>query len=281
MSNDAKSIRADPVAPERRRGIQSVEVGFRLISALSAAPGKLPLKTLAEHAGMTPSKAHLYLVSFLRLGLVVQDGTTSRYGLGPAAVELGISAINQLDVVDLAREHLPSALERTSSSVSLAVWGNRGATIVYRIDAGLPVPLSVRVGYVLPLLTTATGRVFMANLPEREWLPQAALEDQLASGTLSRARARLPEIRNTFSAVTLGETHTGFFGISSPIYSSDNTICAAVTALGLVQTDDLDPHGLIVEAVRDTAMQISAGLGATRYTAAGFERDKTQTPEED
>lgn len=255
---------------DRRRGIQSVEVGFGLIAALAAAPDKLPLKMLAARAGMSPSKAHLYLVSFLRLGLVVQDAATSRYGLGPAAVELGIAAINQLDVVDLAREHLPATMEAAHSSVSLAVWGNRGATVIYRIDAGLPVPLSVRVGYVLPLLTTATGRVFMANLPEREWQAAAALEDQVTPGALARARASLPAIRETFSARTVGETHAGFFGVSSPIYNSDNTICAAVTALGLMQAGATDVDGTVIEAARKTAMRISADLGSTRYAGAGF-----------
>jgi DNA-binding IclR family transcriptional regulator len=266
----------EPKDPDRRRGIQSVEVGFRLIAELAAAHDKLPLKALAQRAGMSPSKAHLYLVSFLRLGLVVQDAATSRYGLGPAAVELGIAAINQLDVVDLAREHLPATMEAARSSVSLAVWGNRGATVVYRIDAGLPVPLSVRVGYVLPLLTTATGRVFMANLPEREWMPHAALEDQVTPGALSRATASLPAIRETFSARTVGETHAGFFGVSSPIYSSDDTIAAAVTALGLMGAGEVDLDGAVVDAVRRTAARISADLGATRSAAAGFTSDSKE-----
>lgn len=112
---------------DQRRGIQSVEVGFELVSQLAAAPGKLPLKKLAELAGMTPSKAHLYLVSFQRLGLVVQDGATSHYGLGPTALQHGLAAINQLNVVDIGREMLPEALEETGASISVCLgkpWRN-------------------------------------------------------------------------------------------------------------------------------------------------------------
>lgn len=261
--SEAKSI-------DLRRGIQSVEIGFRLISHLAAAGGRLPLKSLAERAGMNPSKAHLYLVSFQRLGIVIQEKATSHYGLGPAAVELGIAAINQLDVVEVARERLPWGLERIDTSLSLAVWGNRGATVVYRLDAGLPVPLSVRVGYVLPLLTTATGRVFMANLPENDWAGHSALEDQLNQGALARARKHLPDIRQDFSACTVGETHSGFFGVSSPVYSSDDTVCAAVTALGLTGPNGPDLGGVVKDTVRTLAARISGDLGATRYDRAGY-----------
>ncbi|MGX1306457.1 DNA-binding IclR family transcriptional regulator [Amorphus suaedae] len=254
----------EPASPPKdsRRGIQSVEIGFQLINALAAARGKLPLKTLAERAGMSPSKAHLYLVSFLRLGIVAQDRVTSRYGLGPAALQLGISAINQMDVIDVAREHLPGLLEQIDTSVSLAVWGNRGPTIVFRLDSELPLPLSVRVGYVLPLMTTGTGRTFMAHLPEREWASIAAVEENTRPGLLKTARADLDHIREVGIAITQNQTHAGFFGAASPIFDSDNTICAAATAMGLSHTANLGESGPIAQAVRATAALISRDLGA-------------------
>ncbi len=55
-----------------RAGIQSVEVGFALLDALARAIGPLMLRDLAAAAGMSAAKSHRYLVSFQRLGLVVQ-----------------------------------------------------------------------------------------------------------------------------------------------------------------------------------------------------------------
>lgn len=69
--------------PDDRCGIQSVEHGFGLIRTLVRAPGKIGLTPPVAEAGMSPSKAHLYLVSFIRLGLVVHEPLSSRYGLGP------------------------------------------------------------------------------------------------------------------------------------------------------------------------------------------------------
>lgn len=247
---------------DERRGIQSIEVGFALIRELGKAHGKLPLKTLAAAADMSPSKAHLYLISFMRVGFVVQDPVTARYGLGPAAIQLGIAAINQLNVVDVAHKHLEAVLENTGVSVSLSIWGNHGPTIIFRLDGRLPVPMSVKIGFVLPLLATATGCIFMTHLPEREWREIAEAEDKVAPGRLAKALQKVEKFRDRGIALTDSETHQGFFGISAPVFSSDNTLCAAVTALGLSAHADLSPDGPVAGAIREAGRLISADLGA-------------------
>lgn len=61
---------------ESRRGIQSVEVGIPLLKALQEAQGPLTLTVLSEMARMPASKAHRYLASYARAGLVRQDSAT-------------------------------------------------------------------------------------------------------------------------------------------------------------------------------------------------------------
>src|SRR5690606_6842875 len=108
------------------RRIQSIEVGFRLIHVLEAAGGKLPLGKIAELADMPASKAHLYMASFVHLGLVEQDPATMRYGLGPYALQLGAAAMRQIDVAQVAKPALDELQTATGQLVFLAIWGNRG-----------------------------------------------------------------------------------------------------------------------------------------------------------
>ncbi len=49
----------------------------------------MALKDLAREAEMSPAKAHPYLVSFSRLGLIEQDRASGHYLLGPLALQLG------------------------------------------------------------------------------------------------------------------------------------------------------------------------------------------------
>ena len=143
-----------------RAGIQSVEVGFELLSALSDAPGALMLRDLAAAAGMSAAKAHRYLVSFQRMGLVMQDPVSTRYDLGPAALRLGLASLSRIDAVKLARERLPQLLAETGHTLAIAVWGNQGPTMVHWLEAPQTVPVTLRLGDVMPLLTSATGRCF-------------------------------------------------------------------------------------------------------------------------
>ena len=76
-----------PIMAKAQRGIQSIEVGGRLLAVLVDAAKPLTLRDLAQKAGMTSAKAHPYLVSFGKLGLVEQDAVTGRYGLGPFALQ--------------------------------------------------------------------------------------------------------------------------------------------------------------------------------------------------
>ena len=130
------TIHEDPGADKARAGIQSVEVGFALLDVLAQAPGALMLRDLAALAGMSAAKAHRYLVSFQRLGLVVQDVATTRYELGPATLRLGLATLSRLDAVKMARERLPALGEQTGQTLALAVWGRCCSTSRVRNSAG-------------------------------------------------------------------------------------------------------------------------------------------------
>src|SRR5690348_7719291 len=83
-------------------GVQSIEVGMRLLTALAEAGGEKGLNALAAAAGMPPAKAHRYLVSLTRSGFVEQDAATGRYALGTQAVWVGLVALGRTDIVQAA-----------------------------------------------------------------------------------------------------------------------------------------------------------------------------------
>ena len=120
------SMKQTADAEPQRAGIQSVEVGFSLLDVLASAGDALMLRDLAARAGMSAAKAHRYLVSFQRLGLVVQDAGTTRYDLGPAALKLGLASLSRMDAVKLARARLGALMPQIGQTLALAVWGNQG-----------------------------------------------------------------------------------------------------------------------------------------------------------
>ena len=113
----------DAIDNDRReqRSIQSIEVGFRLIRVLEQAGRKLPLKEISLRADMAAGKAHLYLVSFMRVGLVVQDAQTMQYGMLARRAEI----VTQIQATGLAISE--GHLFRGLSAIAAPVFDHTGA----------------------------------------------------------------------------------------------------------------------------------------------------------
>ena len=60
----------------RRRGIQSVEIGMRVLTALASLPGPAALSAVAQAAGLSASQTHRYLSSLITAGLARQQAAT-------------------------------------------------------------------------------------------------------------------------------------------------------------------------------------------------------------
>jgi DNA-binding IclR family transcriptional regulator len=254
---------------KERAGIQSVEVGFALLEVLSRAPGPLMLRDLAAAAGMSAAKAHRYLVSFQRLELVVQDAGSTRYDLGPAALKLGLASLSRLDAVKLARERVAALMEQIGHTLALAVWGNHGPTIVHWEESPQAVTVNLRLGDVMPLLSSATGRCFAAYLSRDAITP--LLKEEIARGqrqgradvpaTLAEARALLDEVRRRGAARVVDTLLPGIVGFCAPVFDSDGHIALGIVALGPSGTFDPAWDGAVDGPLRATARQLSDDLG--------------------
>ena len=252
-----------------RAGIQSLEVGFALLDVLTQTPGPLMLRDLAARAGMSAAKAHRYLVSFQRLGLVVQDSRTTRYDLGPAALKLGLAALSRLDAVRLARERMPPLMEQIGHTLALAVWGNHGPTIVHWEESPQAVTANLRLGDVMPLLSSATGRCFAAHVAPKAIAPlvreELARAQKLQRTDLPRTQAEvntlLAEVRTRGVARVVDTLLPGIVGFCAPVFDADGHMALGIVTLGSIATFDPEWGGAVEQPLRAAALQLSRDLG--------------------
>ena len=252
-----------------RAGIQSLEVGFALLDVLTQTPGPLMLRDLAARAGMSAAKAHRYLVSFQRLGLVVQDSRTTRYDLGPTALKLGLAALSRLDAVRLARERLPPLMEQIGHTLALAVWGNHGPTIVHWEESPQAVTANLRLGDVMPLLASATGRCFAAHVAPEAIAPlvreELARAQKLQRTDLPRTQAEvntlLAEVRTRGVARVVDTLLPGIVGFCAPVFDADGHMALGIVTLGSIATFDPEWGGAVEQPLRAAALQLSQDLG--------------------
>jgi DNA-binding IclR family transcriptional regulator len=269
------SQRSPPPAEEAddgRRAVQSVEVGGRLLLALAESPGALPLKELAARAGLVPSRAHPYLVSFQRLGLVEQEAGSGYYALGAAALQIGLACLHQLDPLKAAEPVAQELARSTGHAVAIAVWGNFGPTIVRLVEAQQPLHIMLRVGSVMSILGTATGRAFAAAMPAEQLERAITLSPGQEVGAV-RAGARswrkeveevAAEVRRHGVARAAGRPIPGVNAFSAAAFDHEGRCALVLTALDHDDRLKGDWNSAGAHAVRDAAAAITRRLGGAK-----------------
>ena len=253
-----------------RRGIQSIEIGTQLLVALGRHVAPMALRDLGKSAGVPVGKAHPYLVSFLKVGFVVQD-SAGRYELGPLALQLGLAKLQRLDPIKEASPLIEALASETEQSIAVAVWGNFGPTVVRLEEPIHPLHVNLRTGTVMSLAYTATGRLFAAYLPpkvvEKMMLDDLArarpADGRGATTELSRAEieALLVETRLHGMSRTLGQPIPGVDAFCAPVFDSTNNLVLGITAMGPEATFDREWEGRVAAPLKACALEISRRLG--------------------
>lgn len=212
----------------RGRSVQSVETSVRILRTLADGGGPMALSDLAARLDMPPAKVHRYLASFVDAGMVDHRHSGS-YDLGPVAAEIGMAAVARVDVVNRAADALPALVEDTGCTAMLSVWGSRGPTVVRWERARVPLVTVLGIGSVLPILRTATGRVFIAYLPEL--VVEEALLSDVEGGTKADIAAIRDSVRGTGLATADQTFIPGLFALARPVLDLQGYAEAVVTLI--------------------------------------------------
>jgi DNA-binding IclR family transcriptional regulator len=256
-------------------GIQSVEIAAHILRALAEGGGALPLRDLAAATGMHRGKVHRYLISLARAGLVSREAEAGHYGIGPLAISAGLAGLNRLNPVRLAYAALPALRDRLGETVVLAVWGERGATVIALEDSARPVTLNVRVGSILPLRTSAIGRVFAAHLPEPVLRPVLAAEAKRgaaagpAAPTTPALARMLAKVRAAGLAAVEGTLIPGLNALAAPVFDQRGALVLVLGAVGRRETLAASQRSTAAAALVEAATGLSRQLGFATKSSKG------------
>ncbi|WCM23738.1 IclR family transcriptional regulator [Paraburkholderia bryophila] len=272
-----------------QRGIQSVEVGGRVLLALAQARTPLALSDLATAAQLAPGQAHAYLVSLSRLGLIKRDELSGRYEPGPLSLRLGLLHLQNQPAFRAAVPRVAALAEAIGFSVAICIAGPQGPTIVRYEHAGFPLHVNLHVGTVMSLPATSTGRVFCAYLPrevlDAMWANQSGARREAnsassassatgATNAMSAMNAMTPpdesaafeaalnEIRARGLARSVDAPSPGISSLSAPVLDAEGGLSLALTVIGSTGAIDVAADGPIARALLAAAHDISAELAA-------------------
>jgi IclR family transcriptional regulator, pca regulon regulatory protein len=256
---------------ERAAFSQSLERGLAILSAFGRGGSSLGITQLGRELDLSRSTTHRYVATLAMLGYLEQDAATKKYRLGPRVIDLGLAAINSMEVREVSAPHLQQLSDETGYTVNMAVLD--GLDIVY-VDrcrnsrAGQrEIDLNLHVGSRLPAYCTSMGKVLLAYLPREECdelLERLELTRRGPNTIVVKADlvAELGRIRQAGMAVNNEELAYGLRSIAAPIFAQDGRPTAALNLAvhsSMVSMEDLLAR--LSQPLRETAHAISARLG--------------------
>jgi IclR family pca regulon transcriptional regulator len=249
---------------------QSLERGLAILSAFRSGRPLLGVSDLSREVGLSRSTTHRYIATLAGLGYLQQDGPTRKYRLGPRVLDLGFSAINSMDLRELAAPHLQALSDETGHTVNMAVLDRADIVYIERCRTSQrgqrDIDLNLHIGSRLPAYCTSMGKVLLAHLEPAE---QRAVLKQVrfarrGPNTLTEKEELLKElarVRTAGLAVNNEELAYGLRSIAAPVRRQSGEVVAAINLAvhrSMVSLDQLVAH--LGPMLKQTAEEISARI---------------------
>ena len=152
----------------KKRQVPAAHNVLRILALLSASDVPISATRIQRELDLPRSSTYHLLCELEDSGFVVHLSQTGTYGLGLASYRMAQAYTTQQPLVRLATAPLARIAELAGGSAHLSRLA--GSEIVYLHEVRSPgaVSLVTEAGVRLSSLTTASGRIMLAYLPEKE-----------------------------------------------------------------------------------------------------------------
>jgi IclR family pca regulon transcriptional regulator len=247
--------------------IEALAKGLRVLSLFSEQRPTWRITDVAAEAGIPLPTAYRIMMTLTAEGYLdrLPDGA---YRPGVRVLTLGMSALRNLELVELATPPLQGLADATGETVNLAVHADDKVLYLVRIRNSNLVTANIQVGSMLPAVHTSIGKLLLAYLDD-EALARRIGATSFAGGqgpnalrSLEALRAELAGIRERGWATQDEELAFGLRSVAAPVRDRSGAVVAGANVA--VQARDWPMeriHAELRPPLVATCEHISALLG--------------------
>jgi DNA-binding IclR family transcriptional regulator len=163
--------------------VRAVERALEILLCFTESETALSMTEIAERVNIHKSTVHRLLATLEAKRFLQRDGATGLYRLGFRLVELASLVLQDLDLVRWTAPYLQRLAVSCGETVDLAALDDDHVVYLQVIESAQRLKIAASVGQRLPLYCTATGKAFLAYLPQ-------AQVDRIIEGGLTRHTAK-------------------------------------------------------------------------------------------
>jgi DNA-binding IclR family transcriptional regulator len=260
----------DDDADDRQRvGVQSLGRAFAILEEVARHRDGIGLAELSKLVGLHNSTTFHLAKTMVSLGYLRQEKETKRYRVGRPLFALAASALDEIEMVNVATPILEELSRETGESAHYAVRMGDAVVVIARTSGPGAFQLTDRVGVVRPAHCTALGKIILASLrPDqlKRFLDRVEMKPSTDKSITDVAvlLREIAEIKRTGIAFDDGEFNPEVRCVAVPVTDFTGQVIGALGISGPIwrlSNQALHNSAKVVEA---TAGRLSQEFGAKR-----------------
>ena len=258
----------DDDAEERQRGgVQSLGRAFSILEEVARHREGIGLAELSKLVGLHNSTTFHLAKTLVTLGYMRQERDSKRYRVGRPLFPLAASALDEIEMVNLATPVLEDLSRETGESGHFAVRMGDSVVVIARTSGSGAFQLTDRVGVVRPAHCTALGKIILASLrPDqlKRFLERVELKPSTGKSITDPAELlrEITEIRRSAIAIDDGEYNAEVRCIAVPVYNFTGDVIGALGISGPIWRMSDQVLKSRAKLVQTAAHRLSAEFGA-------------------
>jgi DNA-binding IclR family transcriptional regulator len=267
-----REIDDEAAGRQRVGGVQSLGRAFAILEAVARHRDGIGLADLTKIVGLHNSTTFHLAKTMVALGYLRQERETKRYRIGRPLFALAASALDEIEMVNLATPVLEELSRETGESSHFAVRMGDAVVVIARTGGPGAFQLADRVGVVRPAHCTALGKIILASLSEdqlKRFLDRVELTPSTAKSIteVPALRREVAEARRAGVAYDEGEFNLEVRCIAVPVRDFTGQIAGALGISGPIWRQAGRGQPAKVKALQVAAGRLSAAFGARGATA--------------
>lgn len=227
----------------------------------------LSIKQVSEKTSISYPTVHRITSILVNRGYFLQTGKRGKYSVHPAKLSEYIGVIkSKLNIRTVALPYMNDLSQTVNEAVLLAICRGYVAITVDVVNRG-------RILNITPdtdtpgLYYTGTGKIFLANLSDKEFLSYLDNNNLLprTSNTITDKNElikNINEVRCTGIAFDDEENESGLRSVAAPIRDWDRKVVAAISIIGPTSRINKSRINDLAAIAKEYALTISRAMGA-------------------